>query len=135
MYCLFSYHYHKVVNCALKSYVCLICGPEFFLLFEPSSLEWMSSGSTWSSLTRRIPPGSLLAVGECSVMPDSVTPFCTRGPHQPPWSVGFSGKNTGVDCHTLLQGIFLIQRSNSCLLWLLHWQVDSLPLAPPWAIL
>lgn len=26
------------------------------------SLEWMRSGSTWSSLTRRIPPGSLLAV-------------------------------------------------------------------------
>ena len=34
-------------------------------------------------------------------------------------------------CHFLLQGIFLTQRSNSCLLHLLHWQVDSLPLAPP----
>ena len=29
----------------------------------------------------------------------------------------------------LLQGIFLTQRLNQCLLWLLHWQVDSLPLS------
>ena len=40
------------------------------------------------------------------------------------------GKNTGVGCHTLLQGIFLIQGSNLHLFCLLHWQVDSLPLAP-----
>ena len=41
-----------------------------------------------------------------------------------PWH--FPGENTGVDCHCLLQGIFLTQGSNPCLL---HWQVDSLPLA------
>ena len=40
------------------------------------------------------------------------------------------GKNTGVDCHTLLQGIFLTQGSNPHIL-LLHWLVGSLPLAPP----
>ena len=38
-----------------------------------------------------------------------------------PWD--FPGKNTGVSCHFLLQGIFLTQGSN---LSLLHWQVDSL---------
>ena len=38
----------------------------------------------------------------------------------------FPGKNTGVGCHFLLQGIFLTQGLNSCLLLLLHWQVDSL---------
>ena len=37
-----------------------------------------------------------------------------------------------VGCHALLQGIFLTQRSNPCLLHLLHWQTGSLPLAPPW---
>ena len=37
-------------------------------------------------------------------------------------------KNTGVSCHALLQGIFPTQWSNP---HLLHWQVDSLPLAPP----
>ncbi|XP_025119872.2 dihydrodiol dehydrogenase 3 isoform X2 [Bubalus bubalis] len=37
-------------------------------------------------------------------------------------------KNTGVDCHALLQGIFLTQGSN---LHLSHWQGGSLQLAPP----
>ena len=32
-----------------------------------------------------------------------------------PWN--FSGKNTGVGCHFLLQGIFLIQRWNLCVSW------------------
>ena len=38
----------------------------------------------------------------------------------------FPGKNTGVDCHFLLQGIFPTQGSN---LHLLHWQAGSLPLS------
>ena len=33
--------------------------------------------------------------------------------------------------HFLFQGIFPTQGSNPCLLHLLHWQADSLPLAPP----
>ena len=41
------------------------------------------------------------------------------------------GKNTGVDYHALLQGIFLTQGLNLTLLCLLYWQVGSLPLAPP----
>ena len=43
-----------------------------------------------------------------------------------PWD--FPGKNTGVGCHFLLQGIFSTQKSNLCLLHLLHWQEDSLSL-------
>ena len=43
----------------------------------------------------------------------------------------FPGKNTGVGCRTLLQRIFLTQRSNPSLLHLLHWQAGSLPLWPP----
>ena len=58
----------------------------------------------------------------CSVMSDSLRPhglwparlFC-------PWN--FPGKNTGVGCCFLSQGIFLTQGSN---LPLLHWQADSL---------
>ena len=46
-----------------------------------------------------------------------------------PWNV--PGKNSGVGCHFLLQGIFPTQGSNPLLLGLLHRQVDSLPLAPP----
>ena len=40
------------------------------------------------------------------------------------------GKNTGVGCHFLLQGIFLTQGSNLCILCLLHWQIGSSSLAP-----
>ena len=39
------------------------------------------------------------------------------------------GKNTEVGCHALLQGIFLTQGSNLCLLHLLHWQAGSILLA------
>ena len=42
-----------------------------------------------------------------------------------PW--GFPGKNTGVGCHAFLQGIFLTQGLNQHILYLLHWQVGSLP--------
>ena len=54
-----------------------------------------------------------------SVMSDSLPPFGL----QPsrilcPWD--FSGKNTGVGCQFLLQGILLTQGSNPCLLCLLH---------------
>ena len=52
-------------------------------------------------------------------------------PHRPqptrllcPWD--FPGKNTGVGCHFLLQGVFLTQGSNSCLL---HRQEASLLLS------
>ena len=40
------------------------------------------------------------------------------------------GKNTGVGCPALLQGIFLTQGSNMHLFCLLHWQVGSLLLGP-----
>ena len=40
----------------------------------------------------------------------------------------FPGKNSGVGCCFLLQGMFLIQGLK---LHLLQWQVDSLPLSPP----
>ena len=43
----------------------------------------------------------------------------------------FLGKNTGVSCHFLLQGTFSTQESNLRFSHLLHWQVDSLSLAPP----
>ena len=42
------------------------------------------------------------------------------------------GKNTGVGCHALLQGILPTQGSNLPLLCLLHWQAGSLPLKSPW---
>ena len=41
------------------------------------------------------------------------------------------GKNTRVGCSALLQEIIPTQGPNSCLLYLLHWQLGSLPLVPP----
>ena len=46
-----------------------------------------------------------------------------------PWDS--PGKNNGVGCHALLQGILLTQESNLLLLHLLHWKADSLPLRHP----
>ena len=54
-----------------------------------------------------------------------------------PWN--FTGNNTGTDYYFLLQGIFPTQGSNPCLLPILHWQADSLPLchlgSPQWLLL
>ena len=59
-------------------------------------------------------------VFSCSVMSDSMD--CSLpGP-------SVHGKNNGVGCHFLLQGIFPSQESNLCLLQLLHWQVEPLSL-------
>ena len=60
-------------------------------------------------------------------MSDSLRPYGLQAPVH-----GDSpGKNTGVGCHALLQGIFSIQISKLHLLSLLHWQKGSLPLVPP----
>ena len=61
-----------------------------------------------------------------SVVSDSfATPWTAAC--QAPLSMEFSRKATGEGCHFLLQGIFLTQGLNPCLLHLLHWQADSLP--------
>ena len=64
--------------------------------------EWSRSVRSDSLQPRRLQPTSLLC----------------------PWDS--PSKDTGVGCHFLLQGIFLNQGSNLCLL---HCQADSLPLS------
>ena len=49
--------------------------------------------------------------------------------HQVLCSWDFPGKNTWADSQSLLQGIFPTQRLNLHLWYLLHWQVDLLPLS------
>ena len=49
-----------------------------------------------------------------------------------PWDS--PGRNTGVGCLFLLQGIFPTQGSNSHLFCLLLWQAGSLPLAPRYSL-
>ena len=50
---------------------------------------------------------------------------------QAPLPKGVYRQEYGVDCHALLQGIFLIQGSNLRILHLLHWQAGFCPLATP----
>ena len=73
---------------------------------------------SWKGLTTNV-----MWVLSCSVVSDS---FAT------PWTVvprllcpcNSLGKNTGVGCHFLLQGIFPPQGLSPHLLCLLHWQMD-----------
>ena len=78
-------------------------------LYSPSSL------GMWT-FTKRC-----LVAKLCPTLCNSMTVAC-----QAPLSMDFPGKNTGVGFHFLLQGIFLMQGLN---LFLLHWQVGSLPLS------
>ena len=48
--------------------------------------------------------------------------------HQAPLSMGFPRQDYWSGLHFLLQEFFPTQRSNPCLLCLLQWQADSLPL-------
>ena len=59
--------------------------------------------------------------------------FCDPMDCSPPGSSSMdsTGKNTGVGCCALLQGISLTQELNPHLLRLLRWQAGSLPLVPP----
>ena len=50
---------------------------------------------------------------------------------QAPLSMAFSRQEYWSGLHALLQGIFLIQGLNLHLVYLLHWQADSLLLVPP----
>ena len=64
-----------------------------------------------------------------SVVSESAIPPTAAHQASHPWDS--PGKNTGVGCHAFFEGIFLTQGLNLHLLCLLHWQVGSLPLAPP----
>ena len=79
----------------------------------------------WSAV---LAPFKYACVLSHSVLSDSSLPQWTVV-HQAPVD-GFSRQEYRVDCHVLLQGIFLTQGSNLCLLCLLYWQADS-PLSSP----
>ena len=75
--------------------------------------------------------GNSMDVAICSdtVVSDSLQPHGRR-PARPLCSWDSPVKDTGVGCHFLLQGIFLIQGLNTRIFHLLHWNIDSLPLTP-----
>ena len=78
---------------------------------------------------RSYKPYCELAVLVFSPVPLFVTLYTVA--HSAPLSMGiFQARILGWVCHFLLQEIFPTQGLNLCLLHLLHWQVDSLPLSP-----
>ena len=79
--------------------------------------------NTWLILRR--PCMRAKSLQSClTVQPCGLQPVRLLCPWTPP------GENTGMGCYAPLQGTFLTEDSNPYLLGLLHWQVDSLSLAP-----
>ena len=98
-------------------------------------LPWHSPGFFTTTATWEAP-----LTHYCAVSAKSLQSCLTLQPHGQQLarllcSRDSPGKNTGRGSHALLQGIFLTQGSNLSLLSLLHWQVGSLPPAPPGYIL
>ena len=86
------------------------------LLMFKQVIKWVCEGG-WAGMW-----GVCVSVLSCSVVSHSFQP--------PSLSMGFfPGKNTEADCCYLLQGIFPTQGLKPCLLHLLHWQMDLLPLS------
>ena len=106
---LFTFHFHALEKeMATHSSVLAwrISG-----MAEPGGLPSMGShrvGHDWRDL----------AAAAAAAAADYSFPYSTV-------SQNFPGKNTGVSCYSLFQGIFPTQGLN---LRLLHWQKDSLPL-------
>ena len=93
------------------------------------SLKAEGLGSWWGkgSCIKEVSTESYTRMRACSVVPNSLQPHGSQPTRLLcPWDS--PGKNSGVSCHFLLQGIFPTQGSN---LHLLCWQVDSLPLSHP----
>ena len=96
---------------------------------------WLLSPVSFFFKAALLPP-SVLWVSH-SVVSNSLPPPWTVA-HQALLSMDFPGKNTGVGCHCLLQGIFPTQGSNPSLLFLLHcrrilhcWAIRKAPVLLP----
>ena len=90
-------------QCALRTLVLGIKGP------SPEGKRQLCS----EFINEAGPVFQSLSCGPLFATPWTVT-------HQAPLSIGFSGKDTVVGCHSLLQGIFLTQGSELHLLCLLQ---------------
>ena len=95
--------------------------------FWGDCLKYTHLGTRWNKISLELYLRSR-SLQSCPTLCDPIDwspPGFSGGPWDSP------GKNIGGGCHGLLQGIFLIQGLNLCLLCLLHWQMGSLPLVPP----
>ena len=110
-----------------------VCGCFLFLsFFNPFGLSLLSISCTNLWILAFLCPW----IFRCVLV--NRMPTCMLGPSRHVWlcatlwtvacqvllSRGSPGKNSGVGCHALLQGIFLPQGLNPRFLLLLHWQAS-----------
>ena len=90
----------------------------------------MSKGRTAEEHTVYMHMRVCVFASMCSFAKSCMT-LCNPIDYNPPgfWSWDFPGKNTGVGCHFLLEGVFPTEGSNLPLLSFLCCQADSLPLS------
>ena len=128
--------YLSIDQCIDRYHICLMIGPRNFFLQERESvqIQRLSAGniSSYSGNVSLLLHSGLQLIVLCCVQL-YLTLWDTMDYSPPGSSVYgiFPGKNTGMGCHALPQGIFLTQESNLCLLCLLHWQAGSLSLPAP----
>ena len=98
-------------NIASLTSIHIYCYP---LQFQPPNCRLNNLSRETNVITSVIPPSSppYVLVTQCVRL--FVTPWTVAC--QAPLSMGLSDKNTGVGCHSRLQGIFLTQGSNLGLL-------------------
>ena len=98
---------------------------------KTGSCLWLISSAPYCKIQTQTEVGKSIQVRVGAQLLQSCLTLCDPMDYSLPGilSMGFSGKDTGVGCHALLQRIFLTQGSNPCLC-LLHLQVGSLPLEP-----
>ena len=92
-------------------------------IVSDSATPWTAARQASLSITNSWSSLKLMSIE--SVMPSSHLILC--GPFS---SCLQSFPTSGNTCHALLQGFFLTQGLNPCLLSLLHWSAGSLPLEP-----
>ena len=121
--------------------VSLPCSVSLSVFLPVSFSIWMSLSQSLSLVLPLITPSFLLCAlvmpsywHACVLSHISSIRLCATSwtvARQAPLSVEFSRQDYWSGCHSFLQGIFPTQGLNLCLSRLLHWQVGSLPLAPP----
>ena len=91
--------------------------------YTDSLSEGRKQKNAFATLIKTRQPAAAAAAAAAK-SPQSCPTLCDPIDGNPPGSPAWDspGKNTGVGCHFLLQGIFLTQGSNPHFLHHLHWQ-------------
>ena len=116
----------KVFLCALQLFLILVKFQVFFFFFNLTFFSLLSRGFLrWPEHMCCAQTLSQILLSVAVLMVAHQAPLFKRFSWQEYWS------RVPLQRIFLLQSVFPTQGSNPCLLYLLHWQADSLPLALP----